>query len=79
MNIYKRQMEKLGMSVEEYSRLLNVPEIIVKKIVNGNEEVVKNMEINNFLRKNIFNKHQEVENNMEEKKVLCLLSVFIRI
>ena len=72
MNIYKRQMNDLGLNVEEYSKMLDTPKSIIEKMVNGNGEVVDNMEINNFLRKNIFTKHQEVENNKEEKKVEAL-------
>lgn len=72
MNIYKRQMNDLGLNVEEYSKMLDIPKLVTEKMVNGNGEVVDNMEINNFLRKNIFTKHQEVENNKEEKKVEAL-------
>lgn len=72
MNIYKRQMNDLGLNVEEYSKMLDIPKSVVAKMINGNGEVVDNMEINNFLRKNIFTKHQEVENNKEEKKVEAL-------
>lgn len=70
MNIYQRQMRDLGLDIDQYSQMLEIPKSITKKIVNGNGEVVKNnMEINNFLRKNLFNKHQEVEKNKDEKKM----------
>lgn len=70
MNIYQRQMQDLGLNIDQYSQMLDIPKSITKKIVNGNGEVIKNnMEINNFLRKNLFNKHQEVENSKEEKKM----------
>jgi len=73
MNIYQRQMRDLGLDIDQYSQMLEIPKSITKKIVNGNGEVVKNnMEINNFLRKNLFNKHQEVEKNKDEKKMEAL-------
>lgn len=79
MNIYQRQMRDLGLDIDQYSQMLEIPKSITKKIVNGNGEVVKNnMEINNFLRKNLFNKHQEVEKNKEEKKVETLNVKLIR-
>ena len=72
MNIYQRQMKELGLNLDQYSKFLDIPKSITKKIINGNGEVVEDMEINNFLRKNLFGKHQEVENNKEEKKVEAL-------
>lgn len=72
MNIYQRQMKELGLNLDQYSKFLDIPKSITKKIINGNGEVVKDMEINNFLRKNLFGKHQEIENNKEEKKVEAL-------
>lgn len=72
MNIYKRQMESLGIDLEKYSKILDVPEKITKKIINGNGEVTKDMEINNFLRKNLFERHQEIEKNKEEKQMEAL-------
>ena len=72
MNIYKKQMNQLGLNIEEYSKLLGVPEEVIRKNINGKGEVVKNMDINNFLKKNLFIKHQEVEENKEEKKVEAL-------
>lgn len=72
MNIYQRQMNSLGLNVEQYSKMLDIPKSITKKMISGNGEVVKDMEINNFLRKNIFNRHQEIEENKEEKKVEAL-------
>lgn len=64
MSIYKRQMEKLGLNLEQYSKLVGMPIEITKKLING-KEVVENMQINNFLRNNIFNKHQEIEKGGE--------------
>lgn len=78
MNIYQRQMKELGLNLDQYSKFLDIPKSITKKIINGNGEVVKDMEINNFLRKNLFGKHQEVENNKEEKKVEALGIKLIR-
>ena len=46
MNIYKRQMNDLGLNIEEYSRMLDIPKLVTEKMVNGNGEVVDNMEIN---------------------------------
>lgn len=68
MNIYKRQMEKLGLSLEQYSKLMDIPIEITKKIINE-KEVVKDMNINNFLRKNMFDKHQELEENVENTQL----------
>ena len=65
-------MKELGLNLDQYSKFLDIPKSITKKIINGNGEVVEDMEINNFLRKNLFGKHQEVENNKEEKKVEAL-------
>lgn len=72
MNIYKRQMNELGLDIDQYSNMVEIPKKIVKKMINGNGEVVKDMEINNFLRKNLFTKHQEIEGNKEEKKIEAL-------
>lgn len=68
MNIYKRQIEKLGLSLEQYSKLMDIPIEITKKIINE-KEVVKDMNINNFLRKNMFDKHQELEENVENTQL----------
>ena len=68
MNIYKRQMEKLGLSLEQYSKLMDIPIEITKKIINE-KEVVKDMNINNFLRKNMFDKQQELENDVENTQL----------
>jgi len=65
-------MNELGLNIDQYSNMVDIPKKIIKKMINGNGEVVKDMEINNFLRKNMFNKHQEIENNKEEKKVEAL-------
>lgn len=64
MSIYKRQMEKLGLNLEQYSKLIGMPIEMTKKLING-KEVVENMQVNNFLRNNIFNKHQEIEKGGE--------------
>ena len=72
MNIYKKQMNQLGLNIREYSKLLGVPEEVIRKNINGKGEVVKNMDINNFLKKNLFIKHQEVEENKEQKKMEAL-------
>ena len=64
MSIYKRQMEKLGLNLEQYSKLVGMPIEMTKKLING-KEVVENMQVNNFLRNNIFNKHQEIEKGGE--------------
>lgn len=61
-------MEKLGLSLEQYSKLMDIPIEITKKIINE-KEVVKDMNINNFLRKNMFDKHQELENDVENTQL----------
>lgn len=67
MSIYKRQMEKLGLNLEQYSKLVGMPIEMTKKLING-KEVVENMQVNNFLRNNIFNKHQEIEKGGEKEQ-----------
>ena len=42
MSIYKRQMEKLGLNLEQYSKLVGMPIEITKKLING-KEVVENI------------------------------------
>lgn len=45
MNIYKRQMNSLGVNLEQYSKILDIPKKITKKIINGNGEVTKDMKL----------------------------------
>lgn len=61
MTIYERQMKRLGLNLEQYSKLLQVPIEITKKLVNGEE--FENMGINDFIRNNVLKKHNELEND----------------
>lgn len=70
-NIYKRQLDKLDVSVDQYAKLVEMPTDIVKNIVNGSELSVS-MEWEKFFRKNIFDKHQKIENEFENTKLKVL-------
>lgn len=59
MTIYERQMKRLNLNLEQYSKLLQVPIEITKKLVNGEE--FENMGINDFIRNNVLKKHNELE------------------
>lgn len=59
MTIYERQMKRLDLNLEQYSKLLQVPIEITKKLVNGEE--FENMGINDFIRNNVLKKHNELE------------------
>ena len=61
MTIYERQMKRLGLNLEQYSKLLQVPIEITRKLVNGEE--FENMGINDFIRNNVLKKHNELEND----------------
>ena len=70
-NIYLRQMNELNVDVEQYSKLLDTPLFIVRKLVKG-ETLNENMGLNDFIRKNIFNKYNELEENIEQTKLKTL-------
>lgn len=59
MTIYERQMKRLNLNLEQYSKLLQVPIEITKKLVKGEE--FENMGINDFIRNNVLKKHNELE------------------
>ena len=71
MNIYIKQMKKLGLNTKEYSKLIDFPYEIVKNII-YNKEGEYGMDIKNILRKNMFDKHQELENDIENAKIKAL-------
>lgn len=61
MTIYERQMKRLNLNLEQYSKLLQVPIEITRKLVKGEE--FENMGINDFIRNNVLKKHNELEND----------------
>lgn len=61
-NIYRSQMEKLGLNDVQYSQLTDIPLKLLRKLLR-NEKVSDNMSLNDFFRKNVSKIHQELENN----------------
>lgn len=68
MNIYKRQMLKLGVNTYEYSKLIDMPYDIVKNYV-YDKEGDYDMNIRNILNKNMISKHQEIEQDFDNAKL----------
>lgn len=68
MNIYKRQMLKLGVNTYEYSKLIDMPYDIVKNYV-YEKEGDYDMNIRNILNKNMISKHQEIEQDLDNAKI----------
>ena len=68
MNIYKRQMLKLGVNTYEYSKLIDMPYDIVKNYV-YEKEGDYDMNIRNILNKNMISKHQEIEQDIDNAKI----------
>ena len=66
-NIYRRQMQELGLNPKQYAKLIDMPYEVVKDML-YDKEGDYSMEIGNILRKNMFNKHQDIENNFENAK-----------
>ena len=61
-NIYLRQMNELNVDVEQYSKLLDAPIFIVRRLVKG-ETLSEDMGLNEFIRNNILKKYNELETN----------------
>lgn len=72
-NIYLRQMHELNVDVEKYSKLLDAPIFIVRRLVKG-ETLSEDMGLNEFIRNNILKKYNELEKNKVEtqSKVIAL-------
>ena len=72
-NIYLRQMNELKVDVEQYSKLLDTPIFIVRRLVKG-ETLSEDMGLNEFIRNNILKKYNELETNKVEtqSKVIAL-------
>lgn len=72
-NIYLRQMNELKVDVEQYSKLLDAPIFIVRRLVKG-ETLSEDMGLNEFIRNNILKKYNELEKNKVEtqSKVVAL-------
>lgn len=66
-NIYRRQMNELGLNTKQYAQLIDMPYEVVKDMI-YDKEGNYSMEIGKILRNNMFNKHQEIENNFEQAK-----------
>lgn len=70
-NIYRKQMQELGLNTKQYAELIEMPYEVVKDII-YDKEGDYSMEIKSLLRKNMLNKHQEIENNFENAKIKAL-------
>lgn len=66
-NIYRRQMQELGLNTKEYAELLKIPYEVVKDII-YDKEGDYSMEVKDLLRQTMFNRHQDIENNYENAK-----------
>lgn len=70
-NIYRKQMQELGLNTKQYAELIEMPYEVVKDII-YDKEGDYSMEIKSLLRKNMMNRHQEIENNFENAKIKAL-------
>ena len=68
LNIYRKQMIKLGLNTKEYAQLINMPYEVVKDII-YDKKGDYSMDIKNILRKNMFEKHEEIENDIENARL----------
>ena len=66
-NIYRKQMQELGLNAKQYAELTGMPYEVVKDIL-YNKEGDYSMEIKDLLRNTMFNKHQEIENDFDNTK-----------
>lgn len=66
-NIYRKQMQQLGLNVEQYAKLISIPYEVVKDVI-YDKEGGYSMEIKKLLRNTMFNKHQEIEKDFENAK-----------
>jgi transcriptional regulator with XRE-family HTH domain len=71
VNIYRKQMQELGLNTKQYAKLINMPYEVVKDII-YDKEGEYSMEIKNLLRKNMMNKHQEIENDYDNAKIKAM-------
>lgn len=71
LNIYRKQMIKLGLNTQQYAQLINMPYEVVKDII-YDKEGDYSMDIKNILRKNVFQKHEEIENDLDNAKLKAL-------
>ena len=67
-NIYRKQMQELGLNTKQYAELIEMPYEVVKDII-YDKEGDYSMEIKSLLRRNMMNKHQEIEENYEMAKI----------
>lgn len=68
VNIYRKQMQDLGLNTKQYAKLIDMPYEVVKDFM-YDKEGDYSMDIKDVLRRNIFSKHQEIENNFENAKI----------
>ena len=66
-NIYRKQMQELGLNTKQYAELINMPYEVVKDII-YDKEGEYSMDIKNILRRNMIDKHQEIENDYDNAK-----------
>ena len=71
MNIYMKQMKKLGLTPKQYAQLINMPYKVVKDVI-YEKEGEYSMDIKNILRNDMIKKHQEIEQNKENSKMKAL-------
>lgn len=67
-NIYRKQMQALGLNAKQYAKLIDMPYEVVKDMI-YQKEGEYSMEIGNLLRKDMFKKHQEIESNFDQAKI----------
>jgi len=70
-NIYRKQMQDLGLNTKQYADLIGMPYEVVKDVI-YDKEGDYSMEIKNLLRRNMMNKHQEIENDYENAKIRAI-------
>ena len=71
MNIYKKQMKKLGLNTKQYAQLINVDYDVVNDFINDNEGDYS-MGLKSFIRDTMLKKHQEIENDFENAKIKAI-------
>ena len=70
-NIYRGQMQELGLNTKQYANLLDIPYEVVKNII-YDKEGEYSMEISKLLRNTMFKKHQDIENDFDNAKIKAM-------
>lgn len=68
VNIYRKQMQELGLNTKQYAELIGMPYEVVKDFL-YDKEGDYSMDIKSILRGNMLSKHQEIENDYENAKI----------